>query len=45
MQAYNGMARRMKVSQLTACKMDKLITIIYLMKHTNLNMNIIVYMR
>ena len=46
MQAYNGIARRMNVGQLTACKMDIMNNSnIYLQKYTNLNMNAIAYIQ
>ena len=38
MQAYNGMARMMKMGQLTACKMDKM-NDYNISDKTNLNMN------
>ena len=45
MQVYNSVARMIKVSQLTTCKMDIINNYIYMymIKHTNLNLNIIVY--
>ena len=46
MQANNGIARRMNVGQLTACKMDIMNNSnIYLQKYTNLNMNAIAYIQ
>ena len=40
MQANNGMARMMKVGQLTACEMDKMSNY-NISDKTNLNMNVI----
>ena len=46
MQAYNGIAIRMNVGQLTACKMDIMNNSnVYLQKYTNLNMNAIAYIQ
>lgn len=46
MQANNGIARKMNVGQLTACKMDIMNNSnIYLQKYTNLNMNAIAYIQ
>ena len=42
MQAYNGIARKMNVGQLTACKMDKMNNY-NISDKTNLNMNVISY--